>query len=221
MRPLQKPDAIFFDWDGTLVDSLPALVTYYNHVLKQFDLPLLSIDAAKKSIRRSAREVFPEIFGDRADEAFAAYYDVVEKTHLDHLAPFDDSYHFLERLAALNIPMGIVSNKRHSFLLKEIGHLGWDKYLLSNIGAGEAAKDKPAPDSLLMAAAKLDLDPERHEIWYVGDTETDMMAANAAGFQPIFIEHGLGTQADCERHKLTPYFVNKLPDLVALVEKYF
>lgn len=220
MHPLKKPDAIFFDWDGTLVDSLPALTTYYNHVLEKFSLPKISMDEAKKKIRRSAREVFPEIFGDKSDDAFAAYYSFVEKNHLDHLTAFPSSQNFLDRLASLKIPMGIVSNKRHSFLLKEIGHLGWDKYLVSNIGAGEAERDKPAPDPLLMAAEHMRLNPAQHEIWYVGDTETDMMAAVAAGFQPIFIEHGLGVKADCEEQDLQPYFVKDLSDLIALVEKF-
>jgi phosphoglycolate phosphatase len=221
MRPLQKPDAILFDWDGTLVDSLPALHSYYNHVLGEFGFPAMSMEDAKKKIRKSAREVFPEIFGDRAEDAFQSYYGIVEKTHLQHLAPFAQSHDFLQKLAELKIPLGVVSNKRHIFLLKEISHLGWDKYLMSNIGAGEAAKDKPAPDSLLMAVAKLGLHPDTHEIWYVGDTETDMMAAIAAGLQPIFIEHGLGNRSDCEEYKIQPYFVKDLLDLTALVESFF
>ncbi len=220
MRNLQKPDAIFFDWDGTLVDTLPTMTANHNHVLQKFSMDPISMDEAKKRIRKSSRELFPEIFGDKSDEAFQAFYEYVEKTHLDNLAAFDDSQMFLDTIFSMGIPMGIVSNKRHKFLIREISHLGWDKYLVSNIGAGEAAKDKPAPDPLLMAVDKIGLNPQKNEIWYVGDTETDMMAAIAAGFQPIFIEHGLGTREDCEHAKIQPYFVNKLPDLIALVEKF-
>ncbi len=219
-KPLQKPDAIFFDWDGTLIDSLPSLNGYYNHVLGAFSKPPITVEEAKRNIRRSAREVFPGIFGEKADEALEIFYSYVAKTHLDHLEAFGESHDFMAELATFNIQLGIVSNKKHIFLLKEITHLGWDKYLVSNIGAGEAAKDKPEPDPLLLAASKIGVSPETHEIWYVGDTETDMMAAVAAGFQPIFIEHGLGDRSDCEKHGLTPYFVKDLPDLMKLVKKY-
>lgn len=219
-KPLRKPDAIFFDWDGTLVDSLPALNGYYNHVLAVYSKPAISIEEAKRNIRRSAREIFPEVFGEQADEALNVFYDYVSKTHLEHLEVFVESHDFMAELATLNIQLGIVSNKKHSFLLKEISHLGWDKYLVSNIGAGEAAKDKPEPDPLLLAASKIGLSPEVNEIWYVGDTETDMMAAVAAGFQPIFIEHGLGDRSDCEKHGLAPYFVKDLLQLMELVKKY-
>ncbi len=217
---MKKPDAIFFDWDGTLVDTLPAMTSYYNHVLKSFSMPLMTQEQARKRVRLSSRESFPQLFGERAEEAYKIYYDYVEEAHLGCLTPFDGTHSFLDKIAALGIPMGIVSNKRHKFLIREITHLGWDKYLVSNIGAGEAAKDKPAPDPLLMAAEKMGLHPDKDELWYVGDTETDMMAAIAAGFQPIFIEHGLGTRADCDEHKIQPYFVKKLPDLIALVEKF-
>lgn len=220
-KPLSKPDAIFFDWDGTLVDSLPALFSYYNHVLGAFSKPPITIEQAKSNIRRSAREVFPEVFGDEAEAALEVFYAYVAIKHLEHLEVFADSHDFMAELSGLHIPLGIVSNKRHSFLLKEITHLGWDKYLVSNIGAGEAAKDKPEPDPLLLAASKINLSPDTHEIWYVGDTETDMMAANAAGFQPIFIEHGLGTREDCQKHGLNPYFVKDLPELMQLVQKFF
>lgn len=220
-QSLQKPDAIFFDWDGTLVDSLPALNGYYNHVLNAFSKPPITIEQAKSNIRRSARDVFPEVFGDQAEDALKIFYDYVAQKHLEHLIPFSGSHDFMAELGALNIPLGIVSNKKHSFLLKEITHLGWDRYLTSNIGAGEAAKDKPEPDPLLLAATKIGLSPVQNHIWYVGDTETDMMAAQAAGFELIFIEHGLGTREDCQKHGLEPYFVKNLDDLLQLVKKFF
>ncbi len=219
-RPLKKPDAILFDWDGTLIDSLPALQSYYNHVLGAFSMPLISLEEARARIRLSARDVFPKLFGDEWQKAFDLYYDCVAKTHLDHLVGIDHSHDTLARLAEMKIPMGVVSNKRHVFLLKEIAHLGWDKYLVANVGAGEAAKDKPAPDPLLMAIDQLHLSPDVHEIWYVGDTETDMIAAVAARCQPIFIEHGLGTREECLRQGLEPYVFKGFSDLLAEVEKF-
>lgn len=219
-QTLQKPSAIFFDWDGTLVDSMAALHAYYNHVLAHFGMPEISLEQAKSNIRRSAREVFPEIFGTKSDEALGVFYDFVEKEHLKHLSVFKGADDFLSGLLPHNIPMGIVSNKKHSFLLKEITHVGWDKYFVSNIGAGMAAKDKPAPDPLLLAAQKINLSQNPSQIWYVGDTETDMQAAKAAGFELIFIEHGLGVREDCLKQGLEPCFVKDFHELDGLVRNF-
>lgn len=217
---LQKPSAIFFDWDGTLVDSMAALHAYYNHVLVHFGMPEITLEHAQSHIRRSAREVFPEIFGQQSDEALKVFYEFVEKEHLKHLKAFDGANEFLKGMSSYKIPMGIVSNKKHSFLLKEITHLGWDKYFVSNIGAGVAVKDKPAPDPLLLAARQINVSTEMPSVWYVGDTETDMQAAQAAGCQPIFIEHGLGTRDDCLKQGLTPCFVKDLVELGIMARKF-
>jgi phosphoglycolate phosphatase len=214
----KKPSAIFFDWDGTFVDSMAALHAYYNHVLSHFGMPPITLEQAQSNIRRSAREVFPEIFGEKAEEALSVFYSFVEAEHLKHLQAFDGADDFLNGLTAYNIPMGIVSNKKHSFLLKEISHVGWDKHFVSNIGAGIAEKDKPAPDPLLLAARQINMSPPNHNIWYVGDTETDMQAAQAAGFELIFIEHGLGRREDCLKHGLNPYFVKDFGELESLVQ---
>lgn len=219
-QALQKPSAIFFDWDGTLVDSMAALHAYYNHVLVHFGMPEISLEQAKSNIRRSAREVFPEIFGTKSDEALGVFYDFVEKEHLNHLSVFKGADDFLSGLLPHDIPMGIVSNKKHSFLLKEITHVGWDKYFISNIGAGIADKDKPAPDPLLLAAQKINLSHSPDQIWYVGDTETDMQAAKAAGFQLVFIEHGLGVREDCLKQGLEPCFVKDFHELDRLVRNF-
>jgi phosphoglycolate phosphatase len=188
-----RPRAVFFDWDGTLIDSLESLCNTHNYVLAAMGHPLWTLDQARKNIRRSAKEAYPEMFGDRAEEAIKILYDYVGRNHLKELKPMPGAAEFLDALAAENFPMAIVSNKHHENLLKEISHLGWDKYLTGNIGSGKTGKDKPHPDNLLLSAQLNKLDPETHELWYVGDTETDMIAAKAAGFVPVFISHGLGS----------------------------
>lgn len=215
---LKKPDAILFDWDGTLIDSLPALHSYYNHVLGLYGLPLLTMDDAKKNIRKSAREVFPDIFGNQADEALDHYFAYVRKTHLSHLREIVGATDFIHTLYDFKIPMGVVSNKRDEFLQREVALMPWGDKISLSMGAGIAVHDKPAPDPLLLAAQKLGLDAVAHHIWYVGDTETDMQAAVAANFQPIFIEHGLGTRDDCVRVGIKPYFVSGFTDFLHILE---
>lgn len=215
---LKKPDAILFDWDGTLIDSLPALHSYYNHVLGLYGLPLLTMDEAKKRIRKSAREVFPDIFGDKADEALGHYFAHARETHLSHLRDISGASDFIHALHDLKIPMAVVSNKRDEFLQREVALTPWGDKINISMGAGVAAHDKPAPDSLLLAVQKLGLDSDVHHIWYVGDTETDMQAAVAANCQPVFIEHGLGTREDCVRVGITPYYVAGFTDFLYLLK---
>lgn len=213
----KKPDAIFFDWDGTLIDSKEAIQGYLNHVLGHFGKPLLSLEEACKATRKSARETYPQVFGEKSDEALQLLYKHVAETHLSTLKPFEGAEEFLDKLHHAQIPMAVVSNKHHPNLLREVSYLGWDVYLTENVGAGEAERDKPSPDPLLLSAKRKGLDPSKHELWYVGDTETDMKAALGAGFRPFFIEHGMEKREDVLHFPQLPVFVQDFQAFVRIL----
>ena len=85
----------------------------------------------------------------------------------------------LLRLRAEGRRLGLVSAKRRStvelaFAATEIGHL-FDVV----VGGDEAARNKPAPDPLLLALERLGESPA--DAVYVGDSPYDMAAAKAAG----------------------------------------
>ncbi|NQV56500.1 MAG: HAD family hydrolase, partial [Rhodospirillales bacterium] len=86
--------------------------------------------------------------------------------------------------------MGVVSNKTGPLLRAEAAHLGWDQYFGAIVGAGDAAKDKPAPDPIFQSAEPGGYDPSQGnwaDIWYVGDTEIDMICAANSGLIPILL----------------------------------
>ena len=189
---MKKPDAILFDWDGTLIDGFEVIFNGYNAALIHFGLPPMTEEQARANVRLSTRDVFPKVFGDNAQAAQKIYYDYVTAHHLKHIKMIEGSSELLAMLQAAGIPVGIVSNKTHYLLEREVELMGWRDVFSSVIGAGFAARDKPAPDPLIQAAANMNLSNKTSELWYVGDTETDMQAAHAAGFTPVFIEHGIG-----------------------------
>ena len=191
-----KPSAILFDWDGTLVDSLPFLHRAHGHVFTAMGLTPWTLDEARLKIRHSTREMYPTLFGDRAAEATRILYDYVDAHHLAHIVRMREADTVLAALHRAGYKMGVVSNKGHARLVAEIAALGWGDYFQAVIGAGEAARDKPAPDPLLMALGKMGLGPQN--VWYVGDTEIDVQCAREAGCVPVFIAHGMATIAEIQ-----------------------
>lgn len=139
-------------------------------------------------MRYSSRELYGPLYGDQAEEALETLSRFMEENHLKHLEVLPDSLELLNFLKEQNIPVGIVSNKRHQFLLREVSHLGWDHLTRISIGAGYADKDKPAADPLLLALKECGITPGAG-VWYVGDSETDMLTAQAAGCSPILVRH--------------------------------
>lgn len=186
------PRAVFFDWDGTLVESLNFLHMAHNHVRTHFGLAVYSFDEFKDNMKYSSRQLYPQVYGDKADQAMDILAQYMNDNHLKNIQLIDGATALLQSLHQAGIPMGVVSNKRQSFLTREIGHLGWDRYFKSVVGAGVAARDKPEADPLILALEQAGVEPGK-DVLYIGDTETDLLCASAAGCTAAFLYHA---QAD-------------------------
>lgn len=211
------PDAIFFDWDGTLVDTLPGLLIAHNHVRTHFGFPVWTRAEFHRQMTLSSRELYPVIYGERADEAFTILRSFLDKHLLEYLSPLKNAEVLLRRLHKMKIPLGLVSNKRHEYVLREVQHLGWDKYLDIAVGSGYAERDKPSGIPIRKALADIGVKPEDCLVWFVGDTETDMKAAVDSGCLPVLILHG--TQQSELIEKYSPAYVfEDCQDLLSSLE---
>lgn len=181
--------AVFFDWDGTLVDSLGLLVNAHNHVRAHYGYPLWSREEFFGAITRSTRELYPMLYGDKSAEAQKILYDFIEEQHLAYLKVMDGAKDVLDMLQAMNIPMAVISNKRNDVLRREVEALKWDTYFGVYMGAGVAIKDKPSAAPIFHAIAEHPGKPALADLIYVGDTETDLKAVADAGCDCAFVQH--------------------------------
>jgi phosphoglycolate phosphatase len=110
-------------------------------------------------------------------------------------------------------PMAIVSNKRHKTLEIEMDHMGWRDRFETVLGAGQADKDKPAPDPLLMALGQMPSKPKMSEILYVGDTETDLLCAKNSGCDVAFVQSD-GPRPDLIEKYAPKYHCHSLSELI-------
>ncbi|MEM6812395.1 MAG: HAD family hydrolase [Pseudomonadota bacterium] len=188
--------ALLFDWDGTLVDTCGLILDAHNHVREFMGHKKWTMDDFLGQASQSAREYYPKVYGERADEAQTFLYDYVEAHHLDYIQVMEGALEFLQYARAEGYLIGIVSNKRHKTLLREIDFLGWHEHFDYVIGAGVAKTDKPTPEPIFMAVDQINDQVTLSDVLYVGDTETDLLAAQNAQIPVIFI------QSDKERPDL-------------------
>lgn len=187
---IRKPDAVFFDWDGTLVDSYAFLNDAHSHLLTALGFEPFRDGEFRQYFGKPREILYRTIYKDKFEDAKALFeIYVMENNH--RIAFLDGADRVLETLHGLGVTMGVVSNKKASFIEKEIGHLGWGRYFSSVVGAGEAEADKPSAAPLLLALEKSGISREAHHVWYVGDTENDLQCAAEAGCPAVFIKgHG-------------------------------
>jgi len=184
---LRRPRALLFDWDNTLVDTWPAI----HHALKATFLAMGQVpwtyEETQERVRASARDTFPALFGDRADEATEVFYSTYEAGHLEKLIERPGAGEAMRTLAAQeSLYLAVVSNKKGTLLRREADHLGWTGYFSRLVGALDAARDKPAPEAVLMALEGSNQVPGP-DIWFVGDTDIDMICAVNSGCIPVLV----------------------------------
>ncbi len=199
---LSPPRAILFDWDNTLVDNWAVIAHALNTAFTAMGKPTWTEAEARARIRKSARDTFPELFGDRSEEALRLFYSTFEATHLEGLRPMAGALALLDAARDRGIYLGVVSNKHGGYLRTEAAHLGWTTRFGRIIGAMDTAADKPAADPVHAALADSGI-PAGPDVWFVGDAGIDMVCALHTGCIPVLLrdEETLGEEFEtCVPH---------------------
>jgi phosphoglycolate phosphatase len=186
MPEFGRPQAILFDWDNTLVDSWAVIHEALNHVMAAMDKPPWSMAETRARVRLSLRESFPLHFGNRWEEARGIYLDRFRAIHLDRLTALPGCADLLEALAGDGIFLGVVSNKTGALLRLEARQLGWSRHFGGIVGAGDATADKPHPAPVRLALEASGI-AAGEGVWFVGDTDVDMVCAGNAGCVPVLL----------------------------------
>ena len=184
---LGKPQKVFFDWDGTLVDSFGFLHAAHNYARQQLGIDPFTIEDFSEYFGQPREILYVKIYGDKGEEAKKHFEHYVANNHIEGLHPIDGAEDVLKRLQALDIPCGVVTNKKRSLVEAEIESFGWTPYFDVLVGAADAANDKPSPDPLLLAIERSEQTLVNAQIWFVGDTDNDTACSNAVGSKTILI----------------------------------
>ena len=130
----QKPAAILFDFDGTLIDSATSVLAGLRHALACASIePRCTLDSS--IIGPPLRLTLAKLAGsdeavliDRLAAAFREYYD---SDGYRHTEVYDGVPTMLQALNAAGIALYIVTNKRILPTLRILDHLGWRTWFAS------------------------------------------------------------------------------------------
>lgn len=181
-----RPAAIVFDWDNTLVDTWPVIHEALAAALTAMGHDVWTLEETRRVVRKSLRDSFPEMFGNRWQDARKIFYETFEHVHIERLNPIEGAGEVLAALSRAGVHMAVLSNKTGKYLRAEADHLQWSAYFDCLVGAGDAEQDKPALESLHMALAHSPAPPGAG-VWIVGDTDIDMEIAHRSGCLPVLM----------------------------------
>ncbi len=178
--------AVVFDLDGTLLNTLEDLYLSVNRALAAHDLPRRSRDEVRlatgngiaRLIERSVRADCPDDLREKVFADFKADYGVHS---MDHTAPYQGIVEVLDDLRAAGARLAVVSNKA-DFAVQELIAAVFPGVFDCVMGENEAAgiRKKPAPDMVWAALDRMDVG-RAHPFVYVGDSEVDLQTAKNLG----------------------------------------
>lgn len=187
------PKIVLFDADGTLFDNSKVVVEAYYTALQKYELPMKSKEFIAslmgKSTYETARSMdVPEDTLDKVDQYFWDYFGEYATRLESRPNIFPGTERVLKLLKSNEIRMGIcTSNEAKSIeLLVNKGSLS--HFFDTIVGSEHTINKKPSADPLMYALKKLNFTEfERPDIWFVGDTEFDVMAAKELGVVSVGI----------------------------------
>ena len=185
-------EAILFDWDGTLVDSLGAFHAANATVMKAFGLPFDEV-VYRQHYVPDWRQMYVRlgIPVHRLDEANALW----ERTFAagpDVVVAFDGAARALERLARTGAILGIVTAGHREVVEPQLERTGLGRYLTIRVFGDDLPVHKPDPAPLRRALELAGHGHRPETSIYVGDAPTDMKMAVTAGARGVGIESVLG-----------------------------
>ena len=212
-----------FDLDGTLLDTAPQIAEAANRMLVALGKPMLPQaqiasyigEGVQNLIKRcltGQRQVEPEaeLFA-RAQPLYHGFYD---KNATDS-QPFPGVIPALQQLKARGYRLACVTNKPEKFTLPLLQKAGLADFFEMVVSGDTLPKKKPDPLPLLHVCQKLGTLPA--EAMLVGDSETDIQAAHAAGCFVVTVPYGYnqGRAIDVATVDAT---VQQLTEVVDLLE---
>ena len=195
--------AVLFDLDGTLLDTLRDLNAAVNRTLERFGYAPQSLEETGQKLGNGARRLLelsvPEGTGKEEIDRILAWYLPYYNAHAnDTTEPYAGVMELLRMLRARGCPTAIISNKPDR-TVRELSAIHFSGLLDCAVGENEAqgVRRKPAPDTLLAAAAQLGAAPE--DCLYVGDSEVDVLTAARAGMDCASVLWGFRSREELER----------------------
>jgi phosphoglycolate phosphatase len=196
-------DAVIFDLDGTLVDTLEDIGDAMNRVLAAEDVPPHSYQEYRYLVGRGlwnlAEESLPPQLRD--EETVARCYERMIADYGEHALIKTHVYEgvpaLVRGLRHASLPLAVFSNKSDELTRRVVEALLDPRDFTAVVGARAGVPLKPDPAVALELAGRMRVPPER--IAYLGDSLVDMQTATAAGMMAVGASWGFRTTAELVR----------------------
>ena len=183
---------LFFDLDGTLIDSAIGITRCVAHALTRMALPVPPEHELRRWIGPSLRTSFGPLLGDAVlvEQAVAHYRERFEDVGWSEHAVYAGIDETLSALHARGHRLAVVTAKNEPHARKIIEHLPFGHRFDDVIGATECGRVSEKPELIAEALARLQL--QAAQCWMIGDRHMDIEGARHHGMRNVGVLWGFG-----------------------------
>ena len=175
--------AVIFDCDGVMFDTVKANTAYYNRVLHHFGQPEMTPVQFDFIQMHTVGESISFLFGDNESiQAAQAYRDLMGYEPFYDLMEIEPDLKPLLKKIGSQFITAIATN-RSDTIGRVLEVHGLDGYFDLVVSSLDVPRPKPYPDPLLKVTDYFNIGP--HQAIYIGDSELDQQATQAAGMPLI------------------------------------
>ncbi len=217
-------EALIFDLDGTLVDTAPDLLAATNHALSLAGRPAISGAQLRSFVGHGAgaliRRGLEATGGGVDDSAFKrlhlAFLDYYAANIVTHSVLFPGVLALLEKAQAAGLKLGVCTNKLEGLSAALLSGIGIAPYFGALVGGDTLPVMKPDPAPYHEVVRRLGV--ATHSSLMIGDSETDIRTAQAAGVPVIAVSFGY-TPDHVSAYAPT-HVIDHYDEAWAIVERY-
>lgn len=183
--------ALLFDLDGTLFETLDAIVESMNAALAEFDVRPITREEIRPMIGMPVARQMDQLRGMQGpvvDRITDRYYEFFMQ-HVEKGLPLFPGVR--ETLPTLGRPMSTMTTRRLYGARRMLEVAGIVSSFQAVVGGDEVSRPKPFPDLPLYSAKALDVPPAQCVV--VGDSPVDVLAGRAARMWTVAALYGYGS----------------------------
>ncbi len=207
---------LIFDFDGTLIDSVPDLADATNAMLTTLGKESYSLDSIRNWVGNGSRmlveralvgkiEVIEgELTKAETDYAEQVFFEAYKNINSSKTVAYPDVDKGLKKLQGAGYTLALVTNKPIRFVPKILQSFGWQNLFSEVLGGDSLPVKKPDPAPLLHVCKALNVSPQQAVM--IGDSRNDILAGQNANMDTLGLSYGYNYGQDIRELNPTEVF---------------
>jgi phosphoglycolate phosphatase len=225
---MMNKQLLIFDFDGTLIDSVPDLADATNAMLTTLGKETYTIETIRNWIGNGSRLLVERalvgnvevaagaLTKEEADHAEQIFFDAYKNLSGSKTVAYPDVDSGLKKLHAAGYILALVTNKPIRFVPEILQSFGWQDLFSEVIGGDSLPVKKPDPAPLLHVCETLNVNVDQAVM--IGDSKNDILAGQNANMDTLGLSYGYNYGQNIRELNPTEAFDN-FADLVAWIMK--